>query len=95
MSITVLVELRVKPGLEALVADRLKVAIPETRKSDGCLDITAHRDLDNPRRFVIIERWSSRESYQAYADWRRSTGSADSMAARLESPSSVTYLEAT
>jgi len=94
MSITILVELRVKPALVGVVAERLKVALPETRQADGCLELTAYRDLDEPNRFIVVERWSSREAYQAYLDSRRQTGSLDAMAARLESPIGVTYLEA-
>jgi quinol monooxygenase YgiN len=94
MSITIIVELRVKSGLEGAVADRLKVAVPETRSIEGCLEITAHRDVDKPNHFVVIECWSSREAYQAYADSRRQSGALDVMAARLESPMNVTCLEA-
>jgi quinol monooxygenase YgiN len=93
MSITIIVQLHARPGQEQAVADRFQVALPQTRQADGCLGLTAFRNVDQPRRFTVIERWSSREAYQAYVEWRRSTGSLDAMAARLESPIDVSYLE--
>lgn len=93
MTVTVVVQMRVKPGMEQAHADRLKVALPETAGAEGCLELIAHRDQDQPDRFVVIERWTSREKYQAYVDWRTESGSLDAMRERLAEPLSFTYLD--
>ena len=93
MSITVVVQMTVKPGMEEAHEARLKVALPETRNAEGCLELIAHRDLDQPNRFMVVERWTTREAYQAYVDWRTEIGSLKAMAERLAAPLEFRFLE--
>ena len=51
------------------------------------------RDLDDPDRFVVVEKWESREAFQNYFNWRKSTGSLESMAERLAAPLEVNAYE--
>lgn len=93
MSITVIVDLHAKPECTQLIIDRFKVALPETRSAKGCIELKANRDLDDPNHLMVIERWASREDYQAYFKSRQQSGSLDTMASRLAQPLKVIYLE--
>jgi quinol monooxygenase YgiN len=94
MSLTAIVELLIKPELVEAYAARLGSALPQTRAADGCLEITAYRDQQDPRRIVIIERWEARSHYDAYIEWRRSTGVLEKLGAVLERPMTVQFLDA-
>jgi len=43
---------------EALV----RTIIPPTHAEDGCVTFALHRDLGDPGRLTLIERWTSREA---------------------------------
>jgi quinol monooxygenase YgiN len=44
---------------EALVTGTL---VPPTHAEDGCITFALHRDLADPDRLVLVERWSGREA---------------------------------
>lgn len=54
--------------------DGLPELLKATRDFKGCRDIKAIRHIDRPDEFLFLEEWDSNEDYQAYLDWRRSTG---------------------
>jgi quinol monooxygenase YgiN len=74
MSVAVVAELFFKPEVVDGVKAGMAVALPETRAFEGCLEVFLHQDQDDPGHLVLIERWTSRERYQAYLDWRASQG---------------------
>jgi quinol monooxygenase YgiN len=45
--------------VEALITGFL---IPPTHGEDGCITFALHRDVADPDRFVLVERWVSREA---------------------------------
>lgn len=54
------------PGQEALVGQALKIAEQETQTEPGCEVYRLTRDLDNPSRYVMIERWRSLDDLQTH-----------------------------
>ena len=52
---------------------------PDTRSYDGCIDLYATRNMDDPQTFVIVETWESREKYEKYFNWRVETGVIEQM----------------
>ena len=36
--------------------------VPPTHDEDGCITFALHRDVSDPRRLVLVERWASREA---------------------------------
>ncbi|RQQ57033.1 putative quinol monooxygenase [Burkholderia stagnalis] len=56
-----------KPGAE----DRLRIALERivepTRNEQGALQYDLHRDLNEPARFVFVERWESEAALAAHA----------------------------
>ena len=42
---------------------------------------------------VIVEKWESREIYEAYLNWRVETGVFDSVAVLLDKPPSIRFYD--
>ncbi|ACB95945.1 putative quinol monooxygenase [Beijerinckia indica] len=49
-----------KPGTEAQVQAAIGQVVEPSRAEAGNISYIPHRDLDNPARFVFVERWASR-----------------------------------
>lgn len=56
-----------KPGAEAKLLEQLEGIVGPTRSEEGALQYDLHRDLQEPRRFIFIERWASEAALAAHA----------------------------
>ena len=56
-----------KPGYEEQLRQALEGIVGPTRKEPGALQYDLHRDVQEPRRFVFVERWESQETLAAHA----------------------------
>jgi quinol monooxygenase YgiN len=84
---------KVKDGREAEAEDALRAVARETHKEDGCLLYALHRGVDDPGRFVLLERWRSREDLDAHLQQPYIARLADTADA-LEEPAGVWFTEA-
>jgi quinol monooxygenase YgiN len=48
-----------KPGKEEELKHVLEANVEPTRKERGALQYDLHRDIEEPRRFIFVERWES------------------------------------
>ena len=93
MACTVLLELKAKPEcVDDLIAG-LGGMLPETRKYEGCIDVYAHQDQDDPTTIVAIETWESREAYEKYFAWRTETGAIGALGDWVSAPPSIRYFD--
>lgn len=92
MSVSVVVELTIRPEHADAYSARLQQAFIETRSYPGCEQIAAYRDQAKPGRFVVVEQWLSQEHYQNYFEWRRAQGVFDRLAGISEVPMAVSFL---
>ena len=60
---------RAKAGEEARIAALLGEFVPRARQEPGCIQFIAHRDLEDPRRFVLVEEY---RDHAAFLDHRES-----------------------
>ena len=51
-----------KPGREEELRQVLEANVGPTRKERGALQYDLHRDNEEPRRFIFVERWASQEA---------------------------------
>ncbi|MDX6702920.1 MAG: hypothetical protein QOF26_3146 [Baekduia sp.] len=65
--VVVVATIAVKPGSEDAALAALTEAIGKTHAEEGCLAYALHRDLDDPSRFVVVERWSSAAALERHA----------------------------
>jgi quinol monooxygenase YgiN len=56
-----------KPGYEEQLRKALEGIVGPTREEPGALQYDLHRDVQEPRRFVFVERWASKEALAAHA----------------------------
>ncbi len=59
-SLTVVAQIKAKPGKEAQVRQELLSLVAPSRKDAGCLNYDLHQGLDNPALFLFHENWSSK-----------------------------------
>ncbi|QFU07930.1 Antibiotic biosynthesis monooxygenase [Rhodobacteraceae bacterium THAF1] len=55
-----------KKGHEAELEELFKSVIAPTMKDKGCVSYALNRAQDDPRRFVFMEEWESREDLEAH-----------------------------
>ncbi|RKP55686.1 putative quinol monooxygenase [Pararobbsia silviterrae] len=56
-----------RPGKEAELETALRALIEPTRSDRGFITYDLHRNIQDPRTFVFIERWASLDDLQAHA----------------------------
>lgn len=87
MAFVVIARWTAKDGEEGAVAAALAALIGPSRAEPGNLTYRVHRDAEDPRRFVIYERYVDEAAYAAHADsehFRRiaAEGALDRLASR-------------
>ena len=58
--LTVVAQIKAKPGQEAAVRRELLSLIEPSCKDAGCLNYDLHQALDNPALFLFLENWTSK-----------------------------------
>jgi quinol monooxygenase YgiN len=58
-SLTVVVQIKAKPGQESQVRQELVSLVGPSRKDLGCLNYDMHQALDNHSLFLVHENWTS------------------------------------
>lgn len=74
------------PGMIDGFMTELPSLLSETRKHEGFIEIAAHRHHDEPDKLILVERWSSVETYQRYLQHRIDSGMFDELGKILVSP---------
>ena len=65
-AVVVVATVEVKPGSEDAVQALLATAIEQTHAEEGNVSYALHRDYEHPQRFVMVERWASREALEEH-----------------------------
>lgn len=95
MTITAILDLRVKPDDAAGAPAVLRNVLTATRNFDGNLGVEVHLDEDDPTHFVVIERWESIEADNAYRAWRQTPDGASTLGIILAGAPTLTKLSLT
>jgi quinol monooxygenase YgiN len=59
-SVTVVAQMKAKPGKEAELRQELLALVAPSRKDAGCINYDLHQAHDNPGWFMFHENWESR-----------------------------------
>jgi quinol monooxygenase YgiN len=65
--LTVVAEIKARPGREEELRKTLLALIEPTRKEDGCVQYDLHVHTSDPGRFVFYENWTSAEALSRHA----------------------------
>ncbi|MFF4253914.1 putative quinol monooxygenase [Streptomyces sp. NPDC001663] len=95
MSITLIADMKIKPGLLDEALSVIKDEMPEARAFEGCEYVNVYTAQDDPNRIVLIESWASEEAFASYDALRTERGDADAFTKYYDGAPSVTKLVAT
>jgi quinol monooxygenase YgiN len=59
-SLTVVAQVKAKPGKESEVRRELLSLVAPSRRDPGCLKYDLHQAVDNPAQFLFHENWTSK-----------------------------------
>lgn len=85
MSIVVLLTVKAKPEFYNDLKSAIAEALKTTAAFKGNLGIYASGNAED-HSVLVYERWESIEAYKAYAEWRKSNGGLQDMAAWFREP---------
>lgn len=94
MSVTVLLELQSNAENIERLKSTFKEILVDTRDYDGCRGVEIFDNQDDPNNLVLVERWESRQHYEAYLGWRTETGTLDTLVSMTSQPPSIRYYDA-
>jgi quinol monooxygenase YgiN len=58
----------VKPGTEATCKDYLRLLQQHSRNEPGCVQYEAHQSIENPRKFLIYEKYKDQAALDAHRE---------------------------
>ena len=64
--ITLMVQLRARPGMAAELERHLQALPAAARKEPGCADHHFHRSVDDPNVFAFYENWLSQKDFEEH-----------------------------
>jgi len=91
MSVTVILEAKVKQGCKTSLLHLLTKFLPDTHKFNGFIDISIYSEVDTEL-VIFISKWKSFEVYQQYLQWRTDTGDLATLVALLVEPPVIRQL---
>lgn len=91
--VVVLVQFQTQLGSRPQLLAWLAENLPDTRRQDGCKEISAYVDQEDADRVVLIQRWGTRRQQEEYAKWRYAHPSREALVPLLAAPPAVQYLD--
>jgi quinol monooxygenase YgiN len=70
VTISIICELPAKPDAVEELKNFLQEVLSDTRAFKGCQQMLVVQEQEKPERFVIIERWESKDDHLKYLAWR-------------------------
>jgi quinol monooxygenase YgiN len=61
MQVTVLAQIKAKPGMETQLRDELLALIGPTHSEEGCINYDLHQSNEDPAHFIFYENWKAQE----------------------------------
>lgn len=95
MTITSVLDIRLRPDAPADAETRVSAVLAQTRARPGFVSADVVRDLDDPRHLVVIEVWESLEADDAYRAWRATPEGANELGELAGGRVALTRYEAT
>ncbi len=77
MSITSLLDLRIKPGVLDDAHEMLRSILFDTRAFPGCQGVDVLVDVADPTHLILKESWESIDADTAYRAWRAGEGATE------------------
>jgi len=92
---TVILHWTCKPGVrDGFLAGFEEQILVDTRARDGFVSHEVLVDQDNPDKFTLFDKWSTRAHFENYMAWRTETGALEMLAQVLAAPLEVFHYDA-
>ena len=95
MAVTVILEVKAKPGTGDNLVSVFRQILPDTRSYDGCISLELIQNQDDPDVLIAYEWWETREHYEKYFAWRKETGALDTLGPLLVDAPNIRYFNLT
>ena len=92
MSTLVLLEVTAKPECVDAVKEFFRKHLPDTRKYDGCQDVSGYEHEDGGT-IIQVQRWDSKEHYQKYLAQRVESGVLAELESLLDGNPSIRFFD--
>lgn len=66
MTLNIVATIDAKPECVTVVENALREMLAPTRAEEGCLQYELNRDLDQPTRLMMIERWTDEAALERH-----------------------------
>ncbi|MDQ7877090.1 antibiotic biosynthesis monooxygenase family protein [Microbacterium trichothecenolyticum] len=84
---------RLDPDLLGEAPALIRKTLEGTRAQPGCLGVEVSVDVDDPTRFVLVERWATIADDEAYRSWRSTPAGVPPLASLVVSAPTLTRAE--
>ena len=91
MSINIITEFKTKPGKSNNLIEYLRYLIPTTYEHGGIEEVHIRQNQDDLDDIVSVQRWTSRQAYVDYFQWRAADGVTGQFEELLAAPIVVRY----
>lgn len=93
MTCKIVLEIKVQPEHVGDVLETIGEQLPETRNREGCIEVYAYQDQDDPTTIVAIQEWETRAQYEEYFEWRGKRGDLATLQQWLTQPVSLRFFD--
>jgi quinol monooxygenase YgiN len=93
MTCQAVLEITVKDDKYDQLREWLVKILPDTRGFKGNVSVEFARNQDEPKDVVILEKWDTREAYEAYLAWRSETGILTELGEFIDGELKVRYFD--
>ncbi len=93
MNVTVVAQIRAKPGQESELRRRLQTLVAPSRKHAGCINYDLHQSAENPGHFMFHENWSTKADLEQHLDQSEVKSVLTGLAPLLAEPPQITLWE--
>lgn len=93
MTVLSIFEIRVNPDALTDAPQLISETLAGTRSRPGCIGVEVAIDVDDPTRFILVERWATLADDDAYRAWRMTPEGAPSVGRVLAAPPALTRTE--
>lgn len=93
MTVQAVLEITAKPEKFDELRQWLVKILPDTRGFEGNVSVEFGQNQDDKSDLVILEKWDSRQAYEAYLAWRAETGILEELGEFIEGELKVRYFD--
>ena len=93
MTCKVVLEIKVKPEHVDELLATISEQLPATRDYEGCIEVYAYQDQDDPTTILAIQEWETREQYEEYFEWRGKRGDLETLRPWIAQPLSKRFFD--